>query len=76
MSTASVRHLGTNGRWLRAVLALVLGAAQGATALHFVIVKHEYSPATGELVHASRTVHARVTPPSDGEPAMRVRPRR
>jgi len=37
---------------LRAVLALALIGAQGGLAAHFVLVKHEFNPETGEVVHA------------------------
>lgn len=46
-----------HGRWSPAALALVLIAAQGATALHFALVKHEYCPETGGFIHPGASPH-------------------
>jgi hypothetical protein len=52
-------HFDSRGKRLRAVMSTVVVAAQAATAFHFVLVRHEYSPETGGFVHVDSASHRR-----------------
>jgi hypothetical protein len=51
MPSCRARDCASHARSLRAALAILLVAAQGALAAHFALVKHEYCPETGGWIH-------------------------